>query len=165
MHCPLLVSTNLIICHFISCTRSCSVKCSGHYGCWGYIMLWDYRCQTAGELRTSSRSTEVGTWMCSGQENRSSRWGVPLAVVLLARASCHSLGLSLGSSSPLSQQKKPISILGLLFWWLEHETCTHESAYKEQTWWTINPEFLLCSCRPKTHLACVFERSQSVFCQ
>lgn len=59
---------------------------------------------------------EVGTRMGGGQENRSSRWGVPLAVVLLARASCHSLGLSLGPASPLSQQNEPIFIFGgLLF--------------------------------------------------
>lgn len=72
--------------------------------------------------------------MGGGQENRSSRWGVPLAVVLLARASCHSLGLSLGPSSPLSLQNEPIFILSLLFLWLtsEHETRTHEAAYTEQ---------------------------------
>lgn len=57
---------------------------------------------------------EVGTGMGGGQENRSSRWGVPLAVVLLARASCHSLGLSLGPASPLSQQNEPIFIFRLV---------------------------------------------------
>lgn len=52
--------------------------------------------------------------MGGGQENRSSRWGVPLAVVLLARASCHSLGLSLGPASPPSQQNEPIFIFRLV---------------------------------------------------
>lgn len=64
------------------------------------------RCHLAAELRTFSRSPEIGTRMGGRQENRSSRWSVPLAVVLLATASCHSLGLSLGLSSPLSQQSK-----------------------------------------------------------
>lgn len=74
------------------------------------------RCQAAEELRTFSRSrAEVGTRMGDGQEKRSSRWGVPLAVVLLARASCHSLGLSVGPSPPLSERTKPISILGVCF--------------------------------------------------
>lgn len=91
------------------------------------------RCQTAQELRTFSRSPEVGTKMGGGQEKRSSRWGVPLAVVLLARASCYSLGLSLDLLSPLSQLSKPSFTLGLLFVWLSSEMksrqgCTHMQA-------------------------------------
>lgn len=68
--------------------------------------------------------------MGGGQENRSSRWGVPLAVVLLARASCHSLGLSLGPASPPSQQNEPIFIFRLVVL-IALKTCTHEAAYTE----------------------------------
>lgn len=75
------------------------------------MLVYKKRCQTAGVPRTFSRSAEVGTRIGTGQENRGSRWGVPLAVVLLARASCHSLGLSLGLSSPLSQPNKHFSFL------------------------------------------------------
>lgn len=115
MHRPLLVSTNLTICHLISCTRSCDVKCSKK------IIFWDDRCQTAGELRTFSRSAEAGTRMgrWAGKQEQQmglSCWLGPAAT----------LWVSLWAlSSPLSRQNKPIFILGLSFWWLTSEYELH----------------------------------------
>lgn len=89
------------------------------------MIRWDAKQQSSSGHFPEAQRLALG-WAV-GRKKRSSRWGVLLVVVLLARASCYSLGLSLGPPSPLSQLNKPLFSLNLLFGWInsEHETCTH----------------------------------------
>lgn len=71
------------------------------------------------EVPDSGRAQDVSQphrgWRWDGRrrENRSSRWGVPLVLVLSARASCRSPGLPLCPVSSPESPKRTIYILNI----------------------------------------------------
>lgn len=86
--------------------------CNEKLPCQVFRTMWTsmllMRCQTVGELRMFPKGWH---WDGRCRDNRSSRWGVPLALVLSARASCCSPGLPLGPvSSPESPKSTTIYI-------------------------------------------------------